>query len=71
MSRPWLRFLVPRDWTGGQALLAATVLRNAMDAIWAVHGEEIAYALGQRSPTRWSEALPHVDDLIDEDDIPY
>lgn len=46
-------------------------LRNAMDAIWAVHGEEMAFALGQRSPKRWKEALPAVDDVIDEDDIPY
>ena len=71
MSRPWLRFLVPRDWTGGQALLAATVLRNAMDAIWAVHGEEMAVALGQKSRRRWEDALPSIDDLVDEDDIPY
>ena len=71
MSPSWLRFLVPRDWTGEQALLAASLLRAALDAVWAVHGEEMACVLGTRSRWPQQDDLPNVDDLIQPEDIPY
>ena len=70
--RDLLRMLVPRDWTGPQALLAARLLRHATDAIWDVHGEEMAAALGDLPVSRWTEFLgeePTEND--DVDDIPF
>ena len=72
MTHNWLRFLVPPDWTAGQALAAVSLLQQAIDAVWAVHGEEMAASLGELGPWSplWSEVLR--DDLPDaEDDIPF
>lgn len=78
MTHALLRFLVPRDWTGEQALAAVRLLRAASQAIWQVHGEEMALALGGLPP--WDPARRGVgDDLEDdpepdhliEDDIPF
>ena len=69
MSRPWLRRLVPRSWDGDQALLAAAVLKEALDAVWAVHGEEMALALAEVPRERWGEVLP--DGETEEDEIPF
>jgi hypothetical protein len=67
--RSLLHALVPRDWTGEQALLAARLLRASLDAVWAVHGEAMAEALGGRPLHRWNEVLP--DEDLDTDDIPF
>lgn len=67
--RGWMCFLVPRDWTGEQALLAARVLRLALDAIWEVHGEDMAMVLGDAPESRWSDVLPEDPDEARDDDI--
>lgn len=69
--RGWMCFLVPRDWTGEQALLAARLLRMALDALWEVHGEEMAAVLGDGPESRWGDVLPEGIEEIDEDDIPF
>lgn len=71
MSRGWMRFLVPRGWSGEQALLAASLLRQALDALWSVHGEEMAANLYDWPRERWSEVMS--DEYLDthEDDIPF
>lgn len=66
--RGWLTFLVPRDWTGEQALLAARLLRMALDAVWEVHGEEMAAVLGDHPESRWQDVVPADPDV---DDIPF
>lgn len=75
MSRSILRFLVPRDWTGDQALAAIALLRAASQAIWQVHGEDMADALGgrARSDAGWGGVHEDHDDLagLTEDDIPF
>ena len=78
MSHALLRFLVPRDWTGEQALVAVRILRAASQAIWQVHGEDMAEALGGRphADPAWRgvgddlDDDPEVDSLT-EDDIPF
>jgi hypothetical protein len=67
VKRPWLRFLVPRDWSGEQALMAASLLREAQDAVWDVHGEAMAESLGSWPRERWAEVLPEIED----DEIPF
>ncbi|MCI0637128.1 MAG: hypothetical protein L0206_24905 [Actinobacteria bacterium] len=63
--------LVPRLWTTEEALAAVRVLRQIIDAIWEVHGEEMVVEIDAR-PDRW-----RLDELIDEveetddDDIPF
>lgn len=69
--RGWMCFLVPRDWTGEQALLAARLLRKALDAVWEVHGEEMAAILGERSESRWGDVLPDDFEEVGEDEIPF
>lgn len=72
MTHSWLRFLVPRNWTAGQALAAVTLCQQAIDAVWAVHGEDMAATLGElgpESPT-WHDILRE-DRLDFEDDIPF
>lgn len=65
-----MRCLVPREWTGEQALFVAGLLRAALDAIWFVHGEEMAYSLGDKPCESWDEVLG---DRRSEanDDIPF
>lgn len=80
MTDALLRFLVPRDWTGQQALAAVRLLRSATDVIWQVHGEEMLQELGSVRPAdpRWRsvvdegdlDAAPRPPELS-EDDIPY
>lgn len=67
--RTLLHALVPRDWTGEQALLAARLLRAALDAVWEVHGEAMAEALADAPIHRWFDALP--DDDVHDEDIPF
>ena len=69
--RGWMGFLVPRDWTGEQALLAARVLRLALDAVWEVHGEEMAAVLVDAPERRWRDVMPDDLDEMDGDDIPF
>ena len=67
----WLhRFLVPRDWTGDQALAAAGLLKGAVDAVWAVHGDEMVVSLAAWRRERWQEVLSDDDPDPEEDDIP-
>jgi len=40
-----LRYLVPREWSAEQALLAVELLGHARRAIWDVHGESMTAAL--------------------------
>ncbi|MBA2321461.1 MAG: hypothetical protein H0V89_09920 [Deltaproteobacteria bacterium] len=37
--------LVPRSWTGAQALRAAGALNEVVSAIWQVHGDAMARVL--------------------------
>ena len=69
--RRLLRTLVPRSWTGHEALLAASLLRQALDAVWEVHGPDMVEALADCPVERWTEF--YADDLqdVDEDDVPY
>jgi hypothetical protein len=71
--RDLLRALVPRAWTGEEALLAARVLRAALDAVWEVHGHQMAEILTDRPLDGWSQHF--ADDLeqddIDQDDSPF
>ncbi len=64
-----MRHLVPAGWDGHQALLAAALLRNALDAIWYVHGEAMAERVADVPRHRWGEFMS--DDHSDEDDIPF
>ncbi len=43
----WLRYFVPRDWSGRQGLAAVEFLNQAIDAVWAIHGEAMVL---RRSP---------------------
>ena len=45
MKHNWLRFLVPRDWTAEQALVAVEFLGQVRAAVWDVHGEDMACAI--------------------------
>jgi hypothetical protein len=63
-----MRFLVPRCWTGEQALVAAALLREALDAVWDVHGEDMAVALGGVPKERWHQVMPDDDS---DDVIPF
>lgn len=78
MSHALLRFLVPRDWTGEQALAAVALLRAASQAIWQVHGEEMALTLGELPPSdpAWRGIGDDIEDdpehdRLTEDDIPF
>ena len=68
--RRLLRTLVPRSWTGHEALLAASLLRQALDAVWEVHGPDMVEALADRPVDRGAEF--YADDLqdVDDDDVP-
>ena len=73
MTSAWFRFLVPREWSGEQALAVVRVLQAAVDAIWSVHGEDIAAELpacGHR-PAAWDQVRPGEQDDGDEDEIPF
>ncbi len=69
MSRLWLRHLVPRSWDADQALLAAALLKDALDAVWAVHGERMALHLADVPREPWADVLPDGD--TEDDDIPF
>lgn len=69
MSRAWIRHLVPMAWDGQQALLAAALLKDALDAVWAVHGEAMAERLAEVPSHRWSEFMS--DEEMEDDDIPF
>jgi hypothetical protein len=64
--------LVPRRWSGEEALAAVRLLRRMIDAIWEVHGEEMIDEIDAR-PERWE--LHELDDDHDEpgpdDDLPF
>lgn len=55
--------LIPRDWTGEQALRAVNLLQQATDAIWWLHGDAMAAVLFEK---RADVPLPAPDD-----DIPF
>lgn len=70
--RQLFSLLVPRDWSGEQALVAARLLRQALDAVWDVHGEEMAAAIGSVPVDRWSEHFAEDIEQVDgEDEIPF
>ena len=70
--RQLFSLLVPRDWTGEQALVAARLLRYAIDAIWHVHGEEMAEAIADVPVDRWCEHFAEDIEQVDEgDEIPF
>ena len=76
MTHNWLRCLVPREWSADEALLAAKLLRKALDAVWGVHGEAMADALGEDRYRDRMEDYFEPEDLGDLgpgdfDDIPY
>lgn len=73
MRHNWMRCLVPREWSPDEALLAVSLLRQALDAVWAVHGEEMADALAE---DRYRDKLGdyvNTQDLaeVDLDDLPF
>lgn len=68
MTRLWMRAIVPREWTGEQALFVAGLLRTALDALWHVHGEAMAATLGDQPSECWDEVLG---DTRYDDDIPF
>jgi len=76
MTHKWMRCLVPREWSADEALLAVNLLRQAMDAVWGVHGEAMADALAEeRYRDRMddyfeSDPLGNVN-LDDHGDIPF
>jgi hypothetical protein len=64
MSEPdFLRFLVPREWSADQALLAVEFLVQARRAIWAVHGESMAAALADDH-----DRFDRLEDFVDDDE---
>lgn len=70
--RQLFSLLVPRDWTGEQALVAARLLRYAIDAIWHVHGEEMAEAIAEVPVDRWCEHFAEdIEDVEVEGEIPF
>lgn len=76
MTPNWMRCLVPREWSPDQALLAVNLLRQAMDAVWGVHGDDMATALAEdRYRDRMDDYLGLDDladvDLDDMDDLPF
>lgn len=62
-------FLVPRLWSAEQALAAVVLLRRFIDAIWEVHGEQMALEVLDQ-PERWAleDVLDHIEDLDEPDD---
>ena len=66
-----MRFLVPRGWSGEQALVAAQLLRQALDALWSVHGEEMAANLAEWPKHRWAEVMPEEYQDTQDDEIPF
>lgn len=71
MTHNWIRYLVPTEWTGRQALAVVELLKQATDAIWLVHGERMADALGDDR-----DLLDHLDRFVQpeespDDDIPF
>ena len=65
-----MRCLIPREWSGEQALFVAGLLRGALDAIWYVHGEEMANSLGDQPGECWDQVLGDMR-YEDNDDIPF
>lgn len=64
MIEPGLfRYLVPREWSAEQALLAVELLGEARRAIWAVHGESMAAALSDDQ-----ERFDRLEDFVGDDD---
>jgi hypothetical protein len=73
MTHNWMRCLVPREWSPDEALLAVNLLRQAMDAVWGVHGEDMAAALAE---DRYRDKLGDYVDTdevadVDLDDLPF
>lgn len=67
-----MRALVPREWSPDEALLAVSLLRQAMDAVWAVHGEEMAAELADdRYRDRVGDYVELEEPDTDLDDIPF
>ena len=67
-----VRVLVPRRWTGEQALAVIRILREVTDAIWTVHGEAMINEMVDPNDPFTPLDLPpdiHIRDEID--DIPF
>ncbi len=63
--------LVPRRWSGEDALAAVRVLRQIIAAIWEIHGEDMAAEI-EGATDRWRvDELIEVPELDDIDDIPF
>ena len=72
MRHNWMRALVPREWSPDEALLAVNLLRQAMDAVWAVHGEEMAAELADdRYRDRLGDYVELEEEDTDPDDLPF
>ncbi|MFH1463666.1 MAG: hypothetical protein ABIO70_04695 [Pseudomonadota bacterium] len=59
----FLRYLVPREWSAEQALLAVELLGQARRAIWDVHDESMAAALSDDQ-----ERFDRLQDFVGDDD---
>lgn len=63
--------LIPRLWSGEDALAAVRVLRQIIEAIWQTHGERMAAEIDE-APERWRiDELLDGPELDDVDDIPF
>ncbi len=78
MRHNWMRRLVPREWSPDEALFAVNLLRQAVDAVWAVHGEDMAAELAEdRYRDRIHDYIgpDPMDDFpdvnLDDDDLPF
>lgn len=58
-------FLIPRLWSAEEALAAIVLLRQIIDAIWEVHGENMAHE-ALSAPDRWA-----IDDLLAPEPCPF
>ena len=57
--------------SGEEALAAVRVLRQIIDAIWEVHGEEMVVEMAD-APDRWRlDELVDIPERDDIDDVPF
>ena len=69
-----LGVLVPRRWNGAQALAVVRLLREVVEAIWAVHGEQMMLEMLDPSDPLAPMRLPPDVELRtpdEDDDIPF
>ena len=66
-----LRALVPRAWTGEQALVVARLCRAFIDALWDVHGASMAEAMDALPVEHWGDFLAEGLGDEEDDEIPF